>query len=180
MNLDVTQSNYTTWPECNCKVHAGWNNGVNLVWDNVLAEVTRLQALYPTYTVKVTGHSLGAALAQLTGMRLIQAGFNVSMINFGQPRTGDTAYAAFSNTKFPQQWRVVNHKDQVPHLPIPDMNYFHVRTEAYEDADGSVKLCDASGEDSTCADQWPLIKTNWTDHLIYLGVDMSCVNSFLQ
>ena len=60
------------------------------------------------------------------------------------------------------------------------MNYTHVRTEAYEDADGTVKLCDASGEDPTCADQWPLIKTKWTDHLIYLGVDMSCVNSFLQ
>jgi hypothetical protein len=63
MNLDATQSNYDTWPECNCKVHAGWNNGVNLVWDKVFAEVSRLQSLFPSYKVKVTGHSLGAALA---------------------------------------------------------------------------------------------------------------------
>ena len=104
------------------------------------------------------------------------------MINFGQPRTGDSNYAAFSNAKFTQQWRVVNFKDQVPHLPIPEMNYTHVRTEAYEAKDGSVRLCDASGEDPTCADQWGLLQTNWTDHLTYLGVDMSCVNSavFLQ
>jgi hypothetical protein len=54
------------------------------------------------------------------------------------------------------------------------MNYLHVRTEAYEDSDGSVRLCDASGEDPTCADQWPLYKTNGDDHLVYLGVDMVC------
>lgn len=71
MNLDVTQSSYDVWPECNCKVHAGWYNGLNLVWDDVKQEVSRLQGLYPTYKVKVTGHSLGGALAQLTGMRLI-------------------------------------------------------------------------------------------------------------
>ena len=63
MNLDVTQSDYDVWPECNCKVHAGWYNGLNLVWDSVKQEVTRLQALYPSYKVKVTGHSLGGALA---------------------------------------------------------------------------------------------------------------------
>ena len=97
MDIDTNPAKYDTWPECNCRVHAGFNRGVNRVWDRVLSEVTRLQAINPTYKVKVTGHSLGAALAQLCGMRLVQAGFDVSMINFGQPRTGDSDYAAFSN-----------------------------------------------------------------------------------
>ena len=97
MDIDTNPAKYDTWPECNCRVHAGFNRGVNRVWDTVLKEVTRLQALNPTYKVKVTGHSLGAALAQLCGMRLVQSGFDVSMINFGQPRTGDDTYAAFSN-----------------------------------------------------------------------------------
>ena len=97
MDADTNPAKYDTWPECNCRVHAGFNRGVNRVWDRVLSEVTRLQAINPTYKVKVTGHSLGAALAQLCGMRLVQAGFDVSMINFGQPRTGDSDYAAFSN-----------------------------------------------------------------------------------
>ncbi len=66
----------------------------------MLAEVRRLSALLPGYAIKVTGHSLGGALAQLTGMSLIRDGFNVHMINFGQPRVGDRAYAAFSNAKF--------------------------------------------------------------------------------
>ncbi len=33
--------------------------------------------MWPKYQVKVTGHSLGGALAQITGMRLIQAGYDV-------------------------------------------------------------------------------------------------------
>jgi len=53
--------------------------------------------LNPGYSLKVTGHSLGAALAHLTGMNLIKAGYNVQMINFGQPRLGDDTYAAFAN-----------------------------------------------------------------------------------
>ena len=71
MDIDTNPAKYDTWPECNCRVHAGFNRGVNRVWDDVLKEVTRLQAMNPTYKVKVTGHSLGAALAQLAGMRLV-------------------------------------------------------------------------------------------------------------
>lgn len=48
-----------------------------------MTEVTRLNNLYSSYSIKVTGHSLGAALANLTGMSLINEGFDVSMINFG-------------------------------------------------------------------------------------------------
>ena len=63
MDADTNPTPSDTWPECNCKVHAGFNRGVNRVWNDVFAEVSRLQAINPTYKVKVTGHSLGAALA---------------------------------------------------------------------------------------------------------------------
>ena len=49
----------------------------------MLKEVKRLQKAYPDYTVKTTGHSLGAALTQLAGMMLTHNGIKVSMINFG-------------------------------------------------------------------------------------------------
>jgi hypothetical protein len=109
-------------------------------------------------------------------MRLTQAGNSVYMINFGQPRTGNDIFAAFSNTHFTQQYRVVHYQDQVPHIPpqTKPLNYTHVRTEAYEDSDGSVRLCNSSGEDPTCADQWALTQTNWDDHDVYLGVPFSC------
>jgi predicted lipase len=70
------------------------------VANDVLSEVKRLMTLNPGYSLKVTGHSLGAALAHLTGMNLIKAGYSVQMINFGQPRLGDETYAAFANKKF--------------------------------------------------------------------------------
>lgn len=66
-------------------------------------------ALYPTYSVKTTGHSLGGALAQMTAMMLIHNGIPTTMINFGQPRVGDKAYAAYSNSVFPNQYRHVHH-----------------------------------------------------------------------
>jgi putative lipase involved disintegration of autophagic bodies len=70
------------------------------VASDVLTEVRRLLTLLPGYSLRVTGHSLGAALAHLTGMNLIKAGYNVQMINFGQPRLGDDTYAAFANKNF--------------------------------------------------------------------------------
>jgi triacylglycerol lipase len=51
---------------------------------------------------------MGAALAQLTGTRLSAKGIDTYMINFGQPRIGNEAYADFANAVFTEQWRVVN------------------------------------------------------------------------
>jgi hypothetical protein len=86
-------------------------------------------------------------------MSLLKDGITTSMINFGQPRTGDTKYAAFSSSKLPNQYRVAHYKDIVPHIPpqIP-IDYHHVAYEMYEDSNGSVRQCNSSGEDPTCTD----------------------------
>lgn len=98
-NFDATQATYTKWPTCNCKVHAGFDKAVTAVYSDVISAVKSIQKTHPTYKVKTTGHSLGAALAQLTAMSLLADGVTVSMVNFGQPRLGDTTYASFSGTK---------------------------------------------------------------------------------
>lgn len=101
MDADATSSAYDVSPECgDCKVHTGFYNAVNSVWNGLHKEVTRLQALYPNFEVKVTGHSMGAAMAQLTGLRLNTSGIKSYMINFGQPRVGNEAYANFANENF--------------------------------------------------------------------------------
>ena len=67
----------------------------------VVAEVKRLQGLHKNAQIRLTGHSLGAAMAQLTGMTLIKNGLTITqMISFGQPRIGDPKYAAFSDEKW--------------------------------------------------------------------------------
>lgn len=53
------------------------------MWVDVLTAVKQLKTDYPDYAVKLTGHSLGGALALLTQMDLIAAGIPATMINFG-------------------------------------------------------------------------------------------------
>ena len=53
---------------------------------------------------------LGAALAQLTSMDLLKAGYTNTVYNFGQPRVGDATYAKFAAAKVPTI-RVTHNKD---------------------------------------------------------------------
>ena len=142
------------------------------VYPQVLAEVKRLQSLHTKASVKATGHSLGGALAQLTAMHLIADGIPTTMINFGQPRTGDKKYASFSMTKLPQ-FRVVHNKDPVPHMPGEFDGYHHSAYEVYEDDKShTVQVCDSTGEDSKCSNKWHSWDYSVSDHLVYLGLCM--------
>ena len=89
-NLETSMTPYTSFPngECKgCSVHRGFYAALLADFDAVAAEVRRLLKLFPTYKVKTTGHSLGAALSQLAGMELIARDIPVfSTYNFGQPR----------------------------------------------------------------------------------------------
>jgi hypothetical protein len=89
-------------------------------------------------------------------MALIHSGIPTSMIDFGQPRVGDTNYYKFSDSKFTQQARVTHYRDIVPHLPPKGIkpDYHHTATEYYEDDLGAVKKCNGSGEDPNCSDKW--------------------------
>jgi hypothetical protein len=53
----------------------------------------------------------------------------------------------------------------------------HTATEIYEDLDGSLRQCDDSGEDPSCAGHWTWKwwVWSWPEHRVYLGhnvVDM--------
>lgn len=174
-NLDAFKTPYTTFPECDCQVHKGFYEAEQKVIASVISEVKALQSSLPGYAVKVTGHSLGAALAQLTSMDLVHSGVPTSVYNFGQPRTGDQKYAAFATAKVPT-WRVTHNRDEVPHLPFTvQMEFFHVCTEQFEDETGALRTCDSSCEDPSCMGQYSFPgETNGDDHLIYLGLHMNC------
>jgi len=172
-NLDSYKTPYTTYPECNCQVHKGFYQAEQKVFASVLSAVKSLLSSHAGYSVKLTGHSLGAALAQLTSMDLLKSGIANSVYDFGQPRTGDKAYATFSTSKI-STWRVTHNKDMVPHLPFTTgMDFYHVCREEFENASGSLKTCDTSCEDPTCADQYAFAQTNIDDHLTYLGFPIS-------
>lgn len=175
-NLDARKVPYTSYPECDCYVHKGFYEAEQKVVGGIVEEVRRLKQRFPSYQVKVTGHSLGAAMAQLTSMDLYKAGYNVSVIDFGQPRTGDAKYATFAtNVLEIPTWRVTHNRDNVPHLPTEKgMEYYHVCREEFEDANGQLKTCDTSCEDPTCAMQYKLSELDGADHLVYLGMNVTC------
>jgi hypothetical protein len=76
----------------------------------------------PDFDVWITGHSLGGAMASVSAFDLV---WNTTLFShksplvytFGQPRTGDTAYARIYDKFVPNTFRVVNDDDPVPHLP---------------------------------------------------------------
>ena len=83
-----------------------------------MTEVDRLSKLYNTLQVKTTGHSLGAAIANLAAMDFVRAGYDVSLYNFGQPRVGNKAYAVYTGALLSEQYRHTHYKDIVPHVPV--------------------------------------------------------------
>jgi predicted lipase len=153
-NLSTDKTKWRSYPECECEVHDGFYSAEQAVFPDVLNVVNMLHELYPTAAIKVTGHSLGAAMAILTGLDLIKYGYNVQMYNFGQPRVGNDKFSNFVKTIWPEHWRVVHHQDMVPHNPPSGIlfNFFHTCTERYEDKNHVMHACTNTCEDPTCAE----------------------------
>ncbi|KAJ7727596.1 alpha/beta-hydrolase [Mycena metata] len=78
-------------------VHSGFLAAYNEVAEAILVTVNGQLAKYPKYSVVVTGHSLGGALAALGASALKTALPTTAMklYTFGQPRTGDAQFAAY-------------------------------------------------------------------------------------
>ena len=63
-------------------------------------------------TIYLTGHSLGGAIAQIIGLWLDNAGYNVQIYTFGSPKVSTTF---FGNR--PIHYRVLVRNDPVPFVP---------------------------------------------------------------
>ena len=78
------------------------------------------QIVYDFNNFRVTGHSLGGALAVLAASDLKMAGKNIlHFYTFGAPRVGDPKFVQWFDAKFGSQFkgRITHSHDPVPHLP---------------------------------------------------------------
>lgn len=132
--------------------------------------------LYPTYSVKTTGHSMGGSLAQFAALKLIKEGIPTTTITFGPARIGDDTFAAWAPTVFPDNYRVVNHKEIAVHAMFSWKGYHHTGTEIYLSPYEEPRQCDASGEDPSCSMQWKNKPFTWSvaDHIHYYDRWMLC------
>lgn len=154
----------------NCQVHKGFYLAEQSVINTVISHVQALKAKYPSYTVVVTGHSLGAALATLTTMDFLSSNISpLRLFNFGSPRVGNTAFANYASAKIGDRNRNTHHKDMVVHVPMHE-RFTHISGEWYED-DAGLHACSGL-EDPNCSYQWHI--TSIDDHMHYLGLYMGC------
>lgn len=157
-----------------CRVHKGFYKS----WSSLAAETNRaLEDLgCGTKPLRMSGHSLGGAMALLAAFQLSDKYRIKEIYTFGQPRVGNDAWvsafaARMANVTF---FRVVSYMDPVPHLP-PSwlMGYRHVGPEVWYDTttQGSPAFC-AAGQDS-CSGQYSLFRClfHTCDHCSYLGLN---------
>ena len=85
--------------------------------------------------VFITGHSLGGALSTLCGYftKTHFSKFNVKIITFGAPRSGDANFVIWYNENIKDFTRVVNHYDAICNLPPSGkiLHYKHINCNLY-------------------------------------------------
>ncbi len=158
-----------------CRVSDGFYRvAMGSVLPQVLTYLHTALPAHPGSTISISGHSLGAAVAECLAYVLRQQSFPVAeLTSFGKPRSGDASWAASVREVLPFQYRVTHAKDPVPHLP-PEavLDYVHPTTEVWypTDTDNAAhKVCSsATGEDPSCSDS--VFPDVVNDHHHYLGV----------
>mmetsp|Transcript_17706 Transcript_17706/g.41150 ORF Transcript_17706/g.41150 Transcript_17706/m.41150 type:complete len:398 (-) Transcript_17706:207-1400(-) len=144
-------------------VHQGFQRCYLQLQGDILAWLRSSLELYscsmgPDVEVRVSGHSLGGALATLCAYDLASRGCAVSCITWGSPKVGNDAFRDDYCRLIPQTARFVTKFDPVPRLP-PDRadttgndsdfifqilaNLIHQQQEAWN-ASGYVHVCPAT------------------------------------
>ncbi|TVY64181.1 Mono- and diacylglycerol lipase, partial [Lachnellula suecica] len=123
-------------PLCaNCWIHSGFATAWSERRSVVLAAVSSALAANPDFSIVVTGHSIGAAVATLAATELRNLGHSVSTYTFGSPRVGNAAFASFV-TAAGSNFRMTHVNDPVPQLPPTWLGYQHTSPEYWLSGSG--------------------------------------------
>ncbi|MEM8804867.1 MAG: lipase family protein [Cyanobacteria bacterium P01_G01_bin.38] len=131
------------------RMHSGFISAYLSVRDQIHNHVQNSSATQ----YRITGHSLGGALANLCAIDLqynFSAKITVEAYTFGAPKVGNKAFVESYNRRVPNNWRVVNGWDVVSGLPRRWQGYRHV--------DEAIKLARKF--------TWRIITGSFEDHRI--------------
>lgn len=172
-----------------CKVHKGFYDSWSSLRDQTLKDLTDLGC--EGKELRVTGHSLGAAMAVLAAFELADTYVLKHIYTYGQPRVSNQAFVEAFQSKMASTpyFRVVEYMDAVPHLPpkgfvarndVDAFGYQHPGPEVFYNATrmGSYRIC-PTGEDRSCSDQYELAEclAHTCCHCSYLGLNPCDINS---
>ncbi|KAJ7747181.1 alpha/beta-hydrolase [Mycena maculata] len=150
------------------QVHSGFQQTFERTADGLLSGVQAGLAKYGVSKVSVTGHSLGAALATMTGAMIRSAvapSVDVVITTFGLPRGGNKAWADFLDSNAPVTF-VTNQNDPVPTVPPLLFGYTHSSGEIHVVDSSQKDLVACPGQDNEhCATGNSLFDASITNHL---------------
>lgn len=180
------------------KVHSYFYNAFEQLKPCAVDRIKAMMEQYPDYSVTVSGHSLGGAVASMMAFHLVDsqvtAPTNTSLFTFGQPRTGSKVYAVEHDQLVPSSYRIVHHRDAVALIPPclkcesgdKDTNYHH-GLEVFFETKGMArgtrhKICKAN-QDLNCSTKYTNLFTmlstvakpwlwwsSYSDHVEYYGI----------
>ncbi|KAI9204142.1 Alpha/Beta hydrolase protein [Polychytrium aggregatum] len=150
------------------KVHDGFLVTYRSSQAIMISQITDVLCKHPGASLVIVGHSLGAALAtfvildgfgdpsKVSASQFLKSRIDpshVTVYTFGSPRVGNLAFRNLVESFGVRFYRSVNYNDVVPHLPPESLQYVHVRTEYWINANFELVTCNdiTNGEDTDCA-----------------------------
>jgi hypothetical protein len=152
----------------NITVHSGFQETFERTADGLLAGVMSGLASTGVKKVTVTGHSLGAALATMTGAMIklaVPSDVDVSVTGFGLPRGGNQAWADFLDSQVGVNF-MSNQNDPVPTVPPKFLGFQHSSGEAHITDPNTPNILACPGQDNeNCATGNSLLDVSIANHL---------------
>lgn len=162
----IPYKNYPT-----AKVHYGFWQAYTSIRDKLYQSLKQ----YNIANLFITGHSLGGALSTITALDIAEElGYsNISMINFGSPRVGNSDYVAIFQQYLKDYYRITHGSDPIPRLPPTLLGFSHIGNEIYyPNSTLDYQFCQES-ESEKCEDGNHFLPWSTDDHRIYLGLRLS-------
>jgi len=180
---DLSSIQLKSTPLCpvkDCQIGGGFLDAYDHLKDKIFIGLRAIVASHPDAQISVTGHSLGASLADIFVLDChVQGTYINTEITAGSPRTGNKAFADHFDSINGTRWRLTHDQDPIPHLPpgglAPVLNgFWHIKQEVFfpqEICTGKCeyKVCtEGDGEDKNCIfTQIPFPTPR--DHVDYMG-----------
>lgn len=156
----LTDAQYTKQfdPKLGIFVHTGFHKAARELYDSL---ATRLDTAYST---RITGHSLGGALAVLLSYYLTVDGYRLERtVTFGQPKV--TNREGVEKFKGVDLLRVINARDPVAY--VPPLSFVTALNSPYQHAGGALVLQDEPPYEYVCSEASNLTFASefWSDIL---------------
>ncbi|KAH7102120.1 Alpha/Beta hydrolase protein [Auriculariales sp. MPI-PUGE-AT-0066] len=131
------------------QIHSGFGDAQTKSSNDVLKAVKTTMARYPSANIVTTGHSLGAAIAQISAVHLklnLSSRLKIKYIGFSAPRVGNKAWADLVDSLIGDVTHINNKRDFVPTLPPLLTGFAHPSGEIHITENETWQLC--RGHDS--------------------------------